>query len=93
MNLSVSYLTILYRLLGLCSIDLQWQCCYEYLFIFMWLSNLDIETKGYKKSVMATEMKFMTRATGYSLLDHKINEDVLELRQIDPVGKKLVQYR
>jgi len=38
-------------------------------------------------------MKFMTRTAGYSLLDHRRNEDILEEFKVDTVEKKLAQYR
>jgi hypothetical protein len=34
-------------------------------------------------------MKFMRRTAGYSLLDHRRNENILEELQVDPVEKKL----
>jgi hypothetical protein len=38
-------------------------------------------------------MKFMRSTTGYSSLDHRRNEDVLEELKVDPVEKKLAQYK
>jgi uncharacterized protein YdcH (DUF465 family) len=38
------------------------------------------------------EMKFMRRRAEYNLLDHRINEDVLEEIEIHTVEKKLAQY-
>jgi len=38
-------------------------------------------------------MKFMRRITGYSLLDHKKNEDILEELKVDPIENKLAQYK
>jgi len=35
-------------------------------------------------------MKFMRRTAGYSLLDHRRKEDILELK-VDPVRMKLAQ--
>jgi hypothetical protein len=35
-------------------------------------------------------MKFMRRTAGYSLLDHRRKEDILELK-VDPVRMKLEQ--
>jgi hypothetical protein len=34
----------------------------------------------------------MTRRAGYSLLNHRRNEDILEEIKVDPVDKKLAQY-
>jgi hypothetical protein len=36
-------------------------------------------------------VKFVIRAAGYSLLDHRRNEGILEVK-VDPVQKKLAQY-
>jgi hypothetical protein len=38
------------------------------------------------------EMKFMTLTAGYSLLDHRRNEDILEIKA-DPVKCKSAQYK
>jgi len=38
-------------------------------------------------------MKFMRRITGYSLLDHKKNEDILEELKVDPIENKLAQCK
>jgi hypothetical protein len=35
------------------------------------------------------EIKFMRRTEGYSLLDHRRNEDILEELKLNPVEKKL----
>jgi len=37
-------------------------------------------------------MKFMRRAAGYGLLDHRRNEGISEELKVDPVRKKLTQY-
>jgi hypothetical protein len=39
------------------------------------------------------EIKFMGRTAGYSLLDHRNNEDILEELKVGPVGKKLAQCK
>jgi len=44
------------------------------------------------RRLKTAEMKFMRRTSGYSLLDHRRDEDILELR-VDPVEKKLAQYK
>jgi hypothetical protein len=41
---------------------------------------MDIETKEHKKTA---EMKFMRRTAGYSLLDSRRNEDILETLRVD----------
>jgi len=38
-------------------------------------------------------MKFMERTAGYSLLDRRRNEDILEEIKVDAVREKLVQYK
>jgi hypothetical protein len=38
-------------------------------------------------------MKFMRCRAGYSLLDRKRNEDILEEHELDPVETKLAQYK
>jgi hypothetical protein len=39
------------------------------------------------------EMKFIKLTAGYSLLDHKRNEDISEEHKVDPVDKKSAQYK
>jgi hypothetical protein len=58
---------------------------------FMRLWNLNIETKCYKKSKDSRD-EFMWRTEGYSLLDHKRNGDILEIKA-DPAEKTLAQYK
>jgi hypothetical protein len=48
---------------------------------------VDLETKGYKKA-KTVEMKSMWLTAGYSLLDHRRNEDILEELKGDPVENK-----
>jgi len=38
-------------------------------------------------------MKFMRRIAGYSSLDRRRNEDILEELEADPVEKKWAQYK
>jgi hypothetical protein len=38
-------------------------------------------------------MKFMGHTAGNSLSDHTRNEDILEDLKVDPVEKKLAQYK
>jgi hypothetical protein len=37
-------------------------------------------------------MEFIRRTAGHSLLDHR-TENILEEFKVDPVGKKLAQYK
>jgi hypothetical protein len=39
------------------------------------------------------EMKFTIPAAGYSLIDDKRNEDILEEREVDTVEKKIAQHK
>jgi hypothetical protein len=39
------------------------------------------------------EMTCMRHTAGYSLLDHRRNEDILEELKVDSVKKKLAQYK
>jgi hypothetical protein len=38
-------------------------------------------------------MNFMRHTAGYSLLDHRRNEDILEEFNVDPIEKKLAQCK
>jgi hypothetical protein len=38
-------------------------------------------------------MRFFRRTTGYTLLDHKRNEEILEQLKLEPVDKKLRRYK
>jgi hypothetical protein len=38
-------------------------------------------------------MKFIRITAGYSLLDHRRNADILEDLKVDPVEKRLAQYK
>jgi hypothetical protein len=38
-------------------------------------------------------MKFLRRTAGYTLLDHKKNEDILQELNTTPVLKKITKYR
>jgi len=49
---------------------------------FIRLKNLNIETKEYEKTKTAA-MKFMRRTAGYSLLDHRRNEHILEELKVE----------
>jgi hypothetical protein len=39
------------------------------------------------------EMKFMRRAAGHSLLDHRRHEDILEELKVETVENKLTYYK
>jgi hypothetical protein len=45
------------------------------------------------RRLKTAEMKFMRRTTGYSLLDHRRNEDIFEELKAEPVEKKLAQCK
>jgi hypothetical protein len=49
--------------------------------------------RSYVKTLKPTEMKFTRRRAGYILSDHTRNEDILEELNVDPVEKKLAQYK
>jgi hypothetical protein len=38
-------------------------------------------------------MKYLRRTAGYTLLDHKINKEILEELHITPLEEKLCTYR
>jgi len=38
-------------------------------------------------------MKFFRRTAGYTLFDHKSNEEILEELKAEPVDKKLRRYK
>jgi hypothetical protein len=38
-------------------------------------------------------MKFIRHTAGYSLLDNRRNKDLLEELKVDPIEKKLAQYK
>jgi hypothetical protein len=44
-------------------------------------------TEQDKSRLKASEMKFLRRTAGYTLLDHKKNEDVLQELNTTPVNK------
>jgi hypothetical protein len=48
---------------------------------------VDIETKGYKKTADSRDEIHERHRAGHSLLDHRRNEDILELK-VNPVEKK-----
>jgi hypothetical protein len=50
----------------------------------IWILRHKLKTAG---------TKFMRSTEGYRLLDHRGNEDILEELKVDPVEKKLVQYK
>jgi hypothetical protein len=46
-----------------------------------------------KNRVTSTEKKFARRTAGYTLSDHKRNEEILEELKIEPVGEKLRRHK
>jgi hypothetical protein len=45
-----------------------------------------------KNRLTSIEMKFFRRTAGYTLFDHKRNEEILEELKVEPVDKKLRRY-
>jgi len=45
------------------------------------------------RGLNTAEMKLMRHTAGYSLLDHRRNEDILEELTVDPLENKLAQYK
>jgi len=45
------------------------------------------------RRLKTAEMKFMRSTAGYSLLDNRRNECILEELKVDPVEKKLAQHK
>jgi hypothetical protein len=43
--------------------------------------------------VEATKMRFMRRTVGYTILDKKRNEHILEELQVEPITTYIQQYR
>ncbi|KAJ4428270.1 hypothetical protein ANN_24287 [Periplaneta americana] len=41
----------------------------------------------------AAEMKYLRRTAGYTLLDHKRNEDILQELKMQPLEEKIAEYR
>jgi hypothetical protein len=50
-------------------------------------------TQQDKSRLKASEMKFLRRTAGYTLLDHKKNEDILHKLNTTPVLEKITKYR
>jgi ABC-type ATPase involved in cell division len=46
-----------------------------------------------KSRLKASEIKFLRRTVGYTLLDHEKNEDILQELNITPVLEKITKYR
>ena len=42
-----------------------------------------------KERLTSVEMKYFRRTAGYTLFDHKGNEEILEEMKIEPVDEKL----
>jgi hypothetical protein len=58
----------------------------------MWKRNLDLIQKD-KKLLASTEMEIFRGAAGYTLFDHKRNEEIWEEMKVEPVGEKLSRYK
>jgi hypothetical protein len=41
----------------------------------------------------STEIKFFRRTAGYTLFDHKVNEEILEELRVEPVEGELIRYK
>jgi hypothetical protein len=52
------------------------------------MTKLNAETKGCKRTVRA-EIKLKRRTTEYSLLDNRIDKDILEELDMGLIGKQL----
>ena len=46
-----------------------------------------------KKRLTTMEMKFFRRGAGYTLFDHKRDEEILEELKVEPVDEKLRKYK
>ena len=46
-----------------------------------------------ERRLTTAEMRFMRRTAGYSLLDHKRNEDILKELKVDSIIQHTEQYR
>jgi hypothetical protein len=46
-----------------------------------------------EKGLQAAEMKFMRKTAGFTILDHKRNEELLENLKVEPVSKFIQNYR
>jgi hypothetical protein len=46
-----------------------------------------------KKRLTSAEMKFFRRTAGYTLFDHKNNEEILEVLKVEPVDENLRRYK
>jgi hypothetical protein len=46
-----------------------------------------------KKRLQAAEMEFMRQTAGFTILDHKRNEELLKNLKVEPVSKFIQNYR
>lgn len=46
-----------------------------------------------KNLLTSVEVKFFRRTAGYTLLDHKRNEKILEKFKVEPVDEKIRRYK
>jgi hypothetical protein len=63
------------------------------LIILSLLCDYEVWTLRGIRIIKRAEMKFMRLTAGDNLLYHERNEDTLEDFKVDPVGKKLSQYK
>jgi hypothetical protein len=49
--------------------------------------------KNYKKPLTLVEMKIFRITIGYTLFDHKSNEEILEELKTEPADEKLSRYK
>jgi hypothetical protein len=58
----------------------------------MWNRNLDLKKKD-KNQLTSIKIKFFRRTAGYTLLDLKRNEEILEELKVEPVDEKRRKYK
>ncbi|KAJ4448947.1 hypothetical protein ANN_00339 [Periplaneta americana] len=63
----------------------------------MWCPQVASEIWSLKKKdvnrIKATEMKFLRRTAGYTILDRKRNEEILEQLEVESVEEKISRYK
>jgi len=61
-------------------------------YVMHWLAlffNMEAKFGPLKKLLMSIEMKFFGKTSGYTLLDHKRNEEILEELKVVSADEKL----
>jgi hypothetical protein len=61
--------------------------------VLIYGSDIWTLTQQDKSRLKASEMKFLSRTAGYTLLDHKKNQDILQELNTTPVLEKITKYR